>query len=1140
MSVLQGDALIGKHPLDLLSRASNAELASIGNYGTGAYARFYHSNDANQGSMFGINADGDLFGSNIAGGVSRLRIDQVQVSSIASTDNATSNISFNNVNLTGLCNVQIIGSLLDGDGNPYSLSGGSGTGGFADYAVYLPYNPDSQPVRVIQTNDATLANRVLFSLTLPAGRYYLNGVIPYTNVDSVIPINSTNWASVNVYNGTLAMYTGSTATLVQATPFFSTTAVVGATQYLAFTVFVDALADSVTAKNFVIAVEGTGHRLSFTLADVTVKGIPVQTSTGLGTSAGDSILVSRPISVAPIRAVTTIPGGQTSNTFNLSASGNFVASASNTDVYLNGTKYVYQDSANYDYSVVYNYSTITDRTTFTVGLSGDAQGGDVVDITVWPEAFTSNYFVSGKFYQATTVTSSPWQKVISGVPAIRYPGNVIIDGEIYIGGNVFGGCNMRDFTSGIDFDSRLLSTLSCNIIGTLNLANYSVTPAKLNLTGGNVGVGTTIPVQTLDVRGSIRLDGAMYDASNNPIWLPSSSIQWNASPTPPTFTLPGGAAVTYGRSNGVYRWVGDDFTYNVNIAATVTTAPGAPLTPATSNYLLTLPYPVLSATYPTPTVIGDLWLTTTNPAQDTSNMFKAYAATIPTNANSVTVRALTGTTDESLATLVVGTAFTLQGTLIYRTTTINQSFTVPALYTQSSVIQDQDGNLGVNLPSPTMPRGGFDIYSSNAVIPALVVDQRSTGDIVSLRDAGVAVVTVDGNGNVGIGTTTPVAPLHVIGNARVAGEQTVTDLDITGYNYAPVSSAPHVAFSAATSNVFLRWLHRTTSAVSGSWWQTPATPIYSTIGGMPGSNSFEGGVLLPDGRVVFVPRDAGAIGIFNPATNTYSTIGNLPGTGKFVGGVLLPDGRVVFVPWNATAIGIFNPSTNIYSTIGDVGAATLKYYGGVLLPNGQVVFVPNNGTTIGIFNPATNVFSTIGGMPGGFAYAGGVLLPDGRVLFVPNGATTIGIFNPVTNSYSTIGDMPGNAAYQGGVLIPDGRVVFVPRNATTIGIFNPVTNTYSTIGGMPGANSYVGGVLLPDGRVLFVPGSDTTIAIFNPTTNAYSTIASGTSNFAYFGGVLLPDGRVVFVPGNATTIGILSGFAAPPRELCYHPCFNKR
>jgi streptogramin lyase len=543
-------------------------------------------------------------------------------------------------------------------------------------------------------------------------------------------------------------------------------------------------------------------------------------------------------------------------------------------------------------------------------------------------------------------------------------------------------------------------------------------------------------------------------------------------------------------------------------------------------------------------------------------MFKAYAATIPTNANSATIRALTGTTDESLAVLTVGTQFTLQGTLVYRTTTINQSFTVPALYTQSSVIQDQDGNLGINLPPPTMPRGGFDIYSSNAVIPALVVDQRSTGDIVSLREGGVTVVTVDGNGNVGIGTTTPVAPLHVVGklmvdnveaisgtltigssttvgSLSVTSQATVANLDITGYNYAPVSAAPHVAFSAATSNVFLRWLQRTTTTLAGSWWQTPATPVYGTIGGMPGSAAYWGGVLLQDGRVVFVPANVSAIGIFNPTNNTYSTVstGTLPAY-AYLGGVLLPDGRVVLVPATATTIGIFNPSTNSYSTVtGPPG--NYAFNAGVLVPDGRVVFVPGNPGIIGIFNPVTNAYSTLAGSPSGAAYAGGVLLPDGRVVFVPSVSANIGIFNPVTNSYSTIASgLPGNQSYYGGVLVPDGRVIFVPVNSTTIGVFNPVTNTYSTID-YPRTGVHYGGVLLPDGRVLFVPTSTTMVTIFNPATNTYSTIGGMPGGNAYLGGVLLPDGRVVFVPHSGSTIGILSGFPRPSPELCYHPCFNK-
>ena len=34
------------------------------------------------------------------------------------------------------------------------------------------------------------------------------------------------------------------------------------------------------------------------------------------------------------------------------------------------------------------------------------------------------------------------------------------------------------------------------------------------------------------------------------------------------------------------------------------------------------------------------------------------------------------------------------------------------------------------------------------------------------------------------------------------------------------------------------------------------------------------------------------------------------GGSKYLGGVLLPDGRVVFVPWDAAAVGLYDPGTN--------------------------------------------------------------------------------------------------------------------------------------------------------------------------------------------------------------------------------------
>jgi len=512
-----------------------------------------------------------------------------------------------------------------------------------------------------------------------------------------------------------------------------------------------------------------------------------------------------------------------------------------------------------------------------------------------------------------------------------------------------------------------------------------------------------------------------------------------------------------------------------------------------------------------------------------------------------------------LPSAIVATAFTLSGTS-------GQTTRAPASF---AVLGSRDGASWV----PVAQQSGV-AFSAGTQLFAVTTAQAYTyfrlvvtnltgnGATASLRGwilYGIPeALRVTSDGRIGVGVANPTAALEVAGDALFNGNVNVTGV----LGDTLLTTAPYVMFdgTTATRDRFLAWMRYATSdryrykfspvtLKKNVWWNTSSDatltdPLtYSTLSvGAPGSDAYSGGVLLPDGRVVLVPHNAGAIGIFNPTTNMYSTTINI-GTGiyKYWGGVLLPDGRVVFAPRGAAGLGIFNPTTNVFTTISTGAASGERHFGCVLLPDGRVVFVPTNATAIGIFNPTTNTYSTIGDVGAGtYKYAGGVLLPDGRVVFVPSNATTIGIFNPTTNAYSTIAGMPGGAAYSGGVLLPDGRVVFVPSNATTICIFNPTTNAYSTIAGMPGSAAYYGGVLLPDGRVAFVPASATTIGIFNPTTNAYSTIAGVASvTAAYIGGVLLSDGRILFVPYNTTTIGILSGSPRPPPELCYHPCFNK-
>jgi hypothetical protein len=404
---------------------------------------------------------------------------------------------------------------------------------------------------------------------------------------------------------------------------------------------------------------------------------------------------------------------------------------------------------------------------------------------------------------------------------------------------------------------------------------------------------------------------------------------------------------------------------------------------------------------------------------------------------------------------------------------------------------------------------------------------------------------VASSGVIGIGTFSPQATVEING-----------DLSVTGNLCHPLMrTGPNVIFDGSTTNrdLFLKWMQYVTSKeyryalnprtlASGTWWNTnnDATLydnyVYSTVtAALPGAQTYAyvGGVLLPDGRVVFVPYGATTIGVFNPSTNLYTTI--LADSGYY-GGVLLSDGRVVFVPWNVTRVGIFNPTTNTYTTV--LGMPGTSYSGGVLLPDGRVVFVPYATSTIVIFNPITNTFATVLGVAGGCNNRGGILLPDGRVIFVSTGSGGIGIFNSLTNTYTTIA---GGSSYEGGVLFPDGRVGFIPVSNGQFGIFNPFTNTFTTIAITDG---YRGGVLLPDGRVILVPTTATTIGIFNPTTNTYSTIVgeAAANGGTYAGGVLLPDGRIVCVPHCAAVIGIITPTQIPrppPLELCYHPCFNK-
>lgn len=486
------------------------------------------------------------------------------------------------------------------------------------------------------------------------------------------------------------------------------------------------------------------------------------------------------------------------------------------------------------------------------------------------------------------------------------------------------------------------------------------------------------------------------------------------------------------------------------------------------------------------------------------------------------------------------------------------------------ILNPLGGNVGIGTVTPAGRLTSYTTSANHTAAPdgnptnhQLILTNSKTGTTpyamaIGLDQAfGIGYINAAGNstyqhvclqtrgGNVGIGTTNPTTALQVNGAVTVTG--LITAGSDMGLYLTP---------SATNSQAIISYFQKTTNVLRPSgvvpFWANSVK--FSTAGTTPGSMDYTGGVLLSDGRVVFVPSFSSAIGLFNPTTNIFSTVtmSPTPAGGAYRGGVLLPDGRVVFVPSNATTIGLFDPTAATpYSIITPVTPNNLTlgsqaYSGGVLLPNGSVVFVPYKAPRAGLFDPTTNSFIFVGPtISGGHYYFGGVLLPDGRVVFVPNFTTTVGLFNYVDNSITAFTVSATSLIYNGGVLLPDGRVVFVPGGAATkVGLFNPVDNSYTSTGNISGGGQAAGGVLLSDGRVIFIPSVTANIRLYDPilntVTNAYDM---GTvilySSGGFSGGVLLPDGRVVFVPNSVNTVGIFTIPFSAPRDMCLSPYLNK-
>jgi hypothetical protein len=147
------------------------------------------------------------------------------------------------------------------------------------------------------------------------------------------------------------------------------------------------------------------------------------TVTGQYFIANDTGLVRNALQINPVRGYFVVATSNQSS-FSVSQTGVYAASASNTDVYVNGLKLAYRSSLLKDYDL--SYAWLGNSTTqYTIDLTYPVSYQDVVDIVVWPTFVPqSGIQQAGYVYQQFPDPSYWASNVTTPIDIYRTGGNI--------------------------------------------------------------------------------------------------------------------------------------------------------------------------------------------------------------------------------------------------------------------------------------------------------------------------------------------------------------------------------------------------------------------------------------------------------------------------------------------------------------------------------------------------------------------------------------------------------------------------------------------------------------------------------------------------------------------------------------------
>ena len=322
--------------------------------------------------------------------------------------------------------------------------------------------------------------------------------------------------------------------------------------------------------------------------------------------------------------------------------------------------------------------------------------------------------------------------------------------------------------------------------------------------------------------------------------------------------------------------------------------------------------------------------------------------------------------------------------------------------------------------------------------------------------------------------------------------------------------------------------------------------MVGTNGFNEGDFHFRYGALASNGKVVFAPYMANGVGVFDPSAPPGErfefepiTVPSTDSEGRlFSGAALANNGKVVFAPYSADAVGMFDPSDNTFeyesfnrADLETIIGSSQSFHGATTASNGKVIFTPFDADAVGVFDPSDNSLELVdisapsasvdlgdlSSFTGGDKFSGAALAHNGKVIFAPYTAKGVGVFDPSDNSFVLV-DISAHSppSVNLGFRSSDGFVMSAKFSDT---------------------------VAASDGKIVFAPlfgtlGSVNSVGVFDPSDNSFQL--EGISHItdtpkAFWGAAVSDDGRIFFAPYDSDAVGVYSRGAAHTKYLSNKP-----